>query len=80
MLDAFGITDAPDLTRWDEVLSSVREPEGEVNIAVVGKYTELKDAYKSLIERADGGIANQVRVNLEWMDAQIFERERRRLS
>ena len=78
VLDAFGIADArpPDLSRWDEVLSSVREPEGEVNIAVVGKYTELKDAYKSLIESLQhGGIANQVRVNLEWMDAQIFERE-----
>ena len=58
------------------MLSSVREPEGEVNIAVVGKYTELKDAYKSLIESLQHGeIAGQVRVNLEWMDAQIFERE-----
>ena len=57
-------------------MTSVREPEGEVTIAVVGKYTELKDAYKSLIESLQhGGIANNVAVNIEWMDSQIFERE-----
>lgn len=78
VLEAFGIDDAPepDLSMWNEVVSSVREPEGEVTIAVVGKYTELKDAYKSLIESLNhGGIANRVRVNLKWMDSQIFERE-----
>jgi CTP synthase len=78
VLSAFGITEAPtpDLSLWDDVLSAVREPEGEVTIAVVGKYTELKDAYKSLIESLQhGGIANNVKVNLEWMDAEIFERE-----
>ncbi|MGB0341959.1 MAG: CTP synthase [Parvibaculales bacterium] len=78
VLSAFGITEAPapDLGLWDDVLSAVREPEGEVTIAVVGKYTELKDAYKSLIESLQhGGIANNVKVNLEWMDAEIFERE-----
>ena len=64
------------MSLWDDVLSAVREPEGEVTIAVVGKYTELKDAYKSLIESLQhGGIANNVKVNLEWMDAEIFERE-----
>ncbi|MDA8654761.1 CTP synthase [Alphaproteobacteria bacterium] len=78
VLEAFGIDDAPepDLSMWNEVVSSVREPEGEVTIAIVGKYTELKDAYKSLIESLNhGGIANRVRVNLKWMDSQIFERE-----
>ncbi len=78
VLDAFGIDDAPapDMSVWDDVVQSVREPEGEVTIAIVGKYTELKDAYKSLIESLHhGGIANRVRVNLEWMDSQIFERE-----
>ncbi len=78
ILAAFGIDDAPppDLGLWDEVLTALRDPEGEVNIAVVGKYTELKDAYKSLIESLQhGGIANQVKVNIAWMDAEIFERE-----
>ncbi|MGC6475213.1 MAG: CTP synthase [Parvibaculales bacterium] len=78
VLAAFGLSDAPspDLSGWQEVLSAVREPEGAVNIAVVGKYTELKDAYKSLIEALQhGGIANRVQVNLEWIDAEIFERE-----
>jgi CTP synthase len=78
VLSAFGITDAPepDMVMWDEVVHSVREPEGEVTIAIVGKYTELKEAYKSLIESLQhGGIANNVKVNLEWMDAQVFEKE-----
>ena len=78
VLSAFGITDAPepDMEMWDDVVSSVRDPEGEVTIAIVGKYTELKEAYKSLIESLQhGGISNNVRVNLEWMDAQIFEKE-----
>ncbi len=78
VLAAFGLDDAPapDLSGWQNVLAAVREPEGAVNIAVVGKYTELKDAYKSLIEALQhGGIANRVRVNLEWIDAEIFERE-----
>jgi CTP synthase len=58
------------------VVEPVRAPEGEVNIAIVGKYTELKDAYKSLTEALQhGGIANRVRVNFEWQDAEVFERE-----
>jgi len=78
VLDAFGITGAPqpDLRRWEAISESVANPEGEVTIAIVGKYTELKDAYKSLIEAlVHGGIANRVRVNLEWIEAQIFEHE-----
>ncbi len=66
----------PDLSRWQEVVSRVREPEGEVRIAVVGKYTSLLDAYKSLNEALDhGGIANNVKVRVEWLDSQIFERD-----
>jgi CTP synthase len=72
----FGLTSAPkpDLTRWKKIVNSVRQPEGEVTIAVVGKYTSLLDSYKSLAEAlAHGGIANNVRVNLNWLDSQIFE-------
>ncbi|MDF2811834.1 MAG: synthetase [Microvirga sp.] len=78
ILAAFGIEDAkaPDLTRWTTISERVHNPEGEVNIAIVGKYTGLKDAYKSLIEALHhGGIANQVKVNLNWIESEIFERE-----
>jgi CTP synthase len=65
----------PDLSRWQRVVDTVRAPEGEVRIAVVGKYTNLLDSYKSLAEAlAHGGIANRVRVRLEWVDSQIFEK------
>lgn len=64
----------PDLSRWLEVSDHVNEPEGEVTIAVVGKYVQLKDAYKSLSEAlVHGGFANNVKVNLEWIDAKVFE-------
>jgi CTP synthase len=66
---------APDLSRWQRIVNSVRAPEGEVRIAVVGKYTNLLDSYKSLAEAlAHGGIANHVRVHLDWVDSEIFER------
>jgi len=74
----FGITDAPepDLSRWQQVVDRVTNPEGEVTIAVVGKYVELLDAYKSLAEAlTHGGIANTVKVKLEWIDAGIFEED-----
>src|ERR1700742_2595859 len=65
---------APDLARWKGIVDAVRNPEGEVRIAVVGKYTNLLDSYKSLAEAlAHGGIANGVKVRLDWMDSQIFE-------
>ena len=69
VLDAFGIdAPEPDLTRWHEIPQRIAEPDGDVNVAVVGKYTGLKDAYKSLIQAlVHGGIANRVRVNLEWI-------------
>lgn len=65
---------APDLTRWKEISNRVRQPEGEVTIAVVGKYTSLLDSYKSLGEAlTHGGIANNVKVKLDWIDSEIFE-------
>ncbi|GJD38965.1 MULTISPECIES: CTP synthase [Methylobacterium] len=66
----------PDLVRWTTISERVRNPEGEVSIAIVGKYTGLKDAYKSLSEAlTHGGIANRVKVNLEWIEAEVFEGE-----
>jgi CTP synthase len=66
----------PDLSKWQQVVDRIRAPEGEVNIAVVGKYTSLLDAYKSLAEALrHGGIANNVKVKLNWIDSEIFERE-----
>src|SRR5579862_3122099 len=65
---------APDLSRWQAIVDAVRNPEGEVRIAVVGKYTNLLDSYKSLGEAlAHGGIANRVKVQLDWVDSQVFE-------
>jgi CTP synthase len=78
VLDIFGFKDArePDLTQWNEIMSRITQPEGEVNIAVVGKYTGLLDAYKSLQEAlVHGGIANKVKVNLDWIESEIFEKE-----
>jgi CTP synthase len=64
----------PDLDRWKRIVEATRTPEGEVHIAVVGKYTNLVDSYKSLAEAlVHGGIANRVRVRLDWMDSEIFE-------
>ncbi len=66
----------PDLTKWHSITHNIREPEGEVTIAIVGKYTGLKDAYKSLNESlVHGGIANKVRVNIKWLESEIFETE-----
>jgi CTP synthase len=76
VLDVFGISDAPtpDLGRWREIASRLTQPDGEVTIAVVGKYTVLKDAYKSLIEALiHGGVANKVRVKLDWVESETFE-------
>jgi len=66
----------PDLSKWRHIVDRIRHPEGEVTIAVVGKYTNLLDAYKSLAEALQhGGIANNVKVKLNWLDSQIFESE-----
>lgn len=78
VMAAFGITGAPqpDLARWKMISHNIANPEGEVKIAIVGKYTGLKDAYKSLIEAlVHGGIANRVRVKLDWIESEIFESE-----
>ena len=72
----FGIAEKsePDLTRWQNIVKRIRDPEGEVTIAVVGKYTGVLDSYKSLAEALNhGGIANHVRVNMNWIDSEIFE-------
>ncbi len=78
VLAAFGITNAPepDLERWRTIADTIANPDGEVTVAVVGKYTGLKDAYKSLNEAlVHGGIANRVRVNLQWIPSETFEQE-----
>ena len=78
VLAAFGMPPQaePDLARWQLINERIRNPEGDVTIAIVGKYTGLKDAYKSLIEAlSHGGIANKVRVNLDWIESEVFERE-----
>ena len=76
ILEQFGLSDAPqpDLTTWDAISHAVHNPDGEVTVAVVGKYTVLVDAYKSLLEALNhGGIANGVKVRVKWLDASQFE-------
>lgn len=78
VLNVFGIEDAPepDLGLWEDITGRYAHPDGEVSIAVVGKYTVLKDAYKSLIEALyHGGMANRARVNIEWVESELFEDE-----
>jgi CTP synthase len=78
VLAAFGMEaqEAPNLTRWKQINERIRNPEGQVTIAIVGKYTGMKDAYKSLMEAlSHGGIANKVKVNLDWIESEVFEKE-----
>ncbi|WP_415234026.1 CTP synthase [Pseudorhodobacter sp.] len=78
VLDAFNIAPAPrpNLTRWEDVMDRITNAEGEVRVAIVGKYTQLGDAYKSIAEAlTHGGLANRTRVRVEWVDAELFERE-----
>jgi CTP synthase len=78
VLDTFQISPAPrpDLRRWEDVADRINNPEGEVRVAIVGKYTQLEDAYKSIAEAlTHGGMANRVKVKAKWIDAEIFERE-----
>ena len=66
----------PNLDTWRDIVGRIRAPDGEVTIAVVGKYTDLPDAYKSLSEAlVHGGIANHARVNLDWIASEIFDTE-----
>jgi CTP synthase len=76
VLNVFGMDDAaaPDLSMWKDITQRYQYPDGEVSIAVVGKYTVLKDAYKSLIEALyHGGMANNVRVRIDWVESETFE-------
>ncbi|WP_096786274.1 CTP synthase [Rhodobacter sp. CZR27] len=78
VLDAFGISPAPkpNLDRWTDVMDRLEHAEGEVRVAIVGKYTQLEDAYKSIAEAlTHGGMANRTRVKAEWINAEIFESE-----
>jgi CTP synthase len=78
VLDAFRISPAPrpNLDRWTDVMDRMEHAEGEVHVAIVGKYTQLGDAYKSIAEAlTHGGMANRTRVKAEWIDAEIFEAE-----
>ncbi|TFL19840.1 CTP synthase [Jannaschia formosa] len=78
VLDAFGIAPAPkpNLARWEDVVDRIHNTDGEVRVAIVGKYTQLEDAYKSIAEAlTHGGMANRVKVRAEWIDSAIFERE-----
>jgi len=78
VLAAFGMEPEgpPDLSAWEYINNRIRNPEGDVTIAIVGKYTGMKDAYKSLIEAlAHGGVANKVKVKLDWIESEVFENE-----
>lgn len=78
VLAAFGMEAGaePDIGNWRRISERIKNPEGEVTIAIVGKYTGMKDAYKSLIEAlTHGGIANRVKVNLDWIESEVFEKE-----
>jgi CTP synthase len=77
VLEAFGMTEdapAPDLAIWEDVSDRMHNPDGEVKVAVVGKYTQLSDAYKSISEAlTHGGMFNRVKVDLQWIDAEVFD-------
>ena len=78
VLDAFGISPAPrpNLARWEDVVDRIHNTDGQVRVAIVGKYTQLEDAYKSIAEAlTHGGMANRVKVRAEWIDSEIFDRE-----
>jgi len=78
VLDVFGLSEAPapDLSRWQGIVETIEHPDGEVMIAIVGKYTALTDAYKSLVEAlVHGGVANKVRVRFDWIEGQAFEKD-----
>ncbi len=78
VMRAFGLEGSaePDLEKWNRISRRIAQPEGKVRIAIVGKYTGLLDAYKSLNEAlVHGGIANKVSVEREWIESQVFEEE-----
>ena len=76
VLDAFGISPAPqpNLKRWEDVYDRIFNAEGELKVAIVGKYTQLEDAYKSVAEAlTHAGIANRVKIKISWVDAEAFD-------
>jgi CTP synthase len=76
VLEAFEIDPgpSPELGRWSDIVDRIENPEGEVTIGVIGKYTGLLDAYKSLYEAlTHGGLANRVKVNIRWIEGELFE-------
>ncbi len=78
VLDAFDISPAPqpNLSVWDDVYDRIHNTDGEVKVAIVGKYTQLEDAYKSIKEALiHGGMSNRVKVKVEWVDAELFDSE-----
>ncbi|AOW46098.1 CTP synthase [Acetobacter ascendens] len=78
VLRYFGLPHAeePDLMGWEKIVDAIRHPDNEVRIAVVGKYTALLDSYKSLNEALlHGGIAHRTKVILDWVDAEVFEKD-----
>ncbi|WP_166416542.1 CTP synthase [Cochlodiniinecator piscidefendens] len=78
VLDAFQINHSPKpvLDRWEDVADRVFNPEGEVRVGIIGKYTQLEDAYKSIVEAlTHGGMANRAKVKVEWVDAELFDNE-----
>lgn len=78
VMDSFGLKDdfELDLSKWEKIAETIKAPEGEVTIAIVGKYTNLADSYKSLNEALiHGGIANKIKVNLKFIEAEVFESE-----
>jgi CTP synthase len=76
IVEKLGIwTGTPDLTRWENMVSKIRKPKGEVKIGIVGKYVDWRDSYKSLSEALiHGGVANDVRVNPVYIDAEEVEK------
>ncbi|MFC3174287.1 CTP synthase [Novosphingobium bradum] len=82
VLRHFGLTaPAPELARWEDIVDRFQNPEGEVTIGVVGKYVGLQDAYKSLNEAlVHGGMAHRVKVNIRWLDAELFEEDDRTIA
>ncbi len=68
-------TKQPDLSDWERIVKRVKEPNGATTIAIVGKYVNLKESYKSLSEALiHGGIANDCRVDLKYVDSEALER------
>jgi CTP synthase len=67
---------SPDIADWERMVDTIKNPDGEVEIAVVGKYTQLQDSYKSIYEAlTHGGIANRLRVKVRRVESERIEEE-----